>query len=68
MEDRRALSTSSLDNLDEAALAFWAVDAPGKYELSARYVHPLPPAAAPAGSPCLASSEAASVAFTVTGG
>ncbi|WP_405804887.1 hypothetical protein OG729_06595 [Streptomyces sp. NBC_00210] len=68
VEDRRALSTSSLDNLDEAALAFWAVDAPGKYELSARYVHPLPPAAAPAGSPCLASSEAASVAFTVTGG
>lgn len=68
VEDRRALRTSSLDNFDEAALAFWAVDVPGKYEVSARYVHPLLPAAAPAGNPCLASGEAASVAFTVTGG
>ena len=36
----QALETSTLGPLDEASLAFWSVDEPGTYSLSARYVLP----------------------------
>jgi hypothetical protein len=66
VEDRPALETSAVDGLDEAALSFWPVDAPGKYTLSARYV--LPPLADAPADVCLASGDPVSADFTVLGG
>jgi hypothetical protein len=65
-DDRAALRTSTMDDMDQPMLAFWPTGEPGRYELSLRYAPPPLP-----GGPtevCPASGEPAHATFTVTGG
>jgi hypothetical protein len=66
MEKRQVLETSTLDELDQTALLYWPVDAPGRYVLSARYVPPSLSDAPP--DVCAASGDPAQVSFAVSGG
>ncbi|MGE5828634.1 MAG: hypothetical protein ACM30G_09770 [Micromonosporaceae bacterium] len=65
-EDRAALRTSTMDDMDQPMLAFWPIGEPGRYELSLRYAPP-PLPAGPADA-CPASADPARATFTVTGG
>jgi hypothetical protein len=66
VDGRHALSTSTLDIGDQAALMFWPVDEPGRYELSARYI--LPPLPDTPADICRASGDPAKATFVVRGG
>jgi hypothetical protein len=61
--DRAALSSSTLDESDEASVARWLVDQPGHYTVTARYFIPNM-VGSPAGL-CSTSSEPVSTSFTV---
>jgi hypothetical protein len=63
---RQELETSSLNSLDNAELAFWPVDEPGRYTLAVRYALPHLPNAS--SEVCRASGEPVQTQFTVVAG
>ena len=61
--DRLALATSAPTESDEASVALWPVDQPGRYVLTATYL--VPTLAGAATDRCLTSGTAVSTSFTV---